>query len=327
MITTKTTVFVGTVGEGLYSSSDGGKHWNRTTTGLYVEGEIRSLAYNPSNYDQLFAGTHEGVFRSDDRGITWQRLESEMNDMAVWALLVLPSNPKIVLAGTRPAGLFRSTDSGNTWKKVTTGMQTECAVIIYNRVTTLIADPANADRVWMGVEIDGAWCSEDAGITWDQRSTGLSSMDVHGLAIVPDNAGYTVVASTNNDINLSTDAGQTWIHQNVEQKFPWRYCRGIKQQVNNPEILYLGNGDGPPGSKGAMFRSQDGAQNWDKLQLPVMPNSTIWDYAVHPSDHNLVYAYSCSGEVYQSGDAGNTWTKFAQEFGEIRSLMWVPSKE
>ena len=131
----------------------------------------------------------------------------------------------------------------------------------------------------------------------------------------------------NNDINLSTDAGQTWIHQNVEQKFPWRYCRGIKQQVNNPEILYLGNGDGPPGSKGAMFRSQDGAQNWDKLQLPVMPNSTIWDYAVHPSDHNLVYAYSCSGEVYQSGDAGNTWTKFAQEFGEIRSLMWVPSKE
>ena len=53
-------------------------------------------------------------------------------------------------------------------------------------------------------------------------------------------------------------------------------------------------------------------------------NSTIWTFALHPSDPTLIYAASVSGEVYRSRSAGVRWDKIAREFGEIRTLAWTP---
>ena len=93
----------------------------------------------------------------------------------------------------------------------------------------------------------------------------------------------------------------------------------------DPATLFLGNGNGPPGFTGAALRSRDGGKSWERMELPVVPNSTIWDYATHPADPALVYAYSCSGELYRSADAGDRWEKLSSEFGEIRALLWTPA--
>ncbi len=58
--------------------------------------------------------------------------------------------------------------------------------------------------------------------------------------------------------------------------------------------------------------------------MPGRANSTIWNFAVHPADPQLIYASSVSGQVYRSLDGGSSWRRLAREFGEVRSLAWAP---
>jgi len=145
------------------------------------------------------------------------------------------------------------------------------------------------------------------------------------LAIVPGNGRpKRLLASTNNDLNLSNDDGETWQPLRIGQMLPWSYCRGLSQLSNRPEVVLLGNGDGPPGSAGAVARSVDGGTNWQAARMPGRANSTIWNFAVHAANLDLVYANSVSGELYRSTDGGAGWEKLAREFGEIRALAWCP---
>jgi photosystem II stability/assembly factor-like uncharacterized protein len=193
------------------------------------------------------------------------------------------------------------------------------------RVTTVVFDPAEPSTVWAGVEIDGLFRSTDAGVTWQPLGQGLSSRDIHGMAIVPGNGiPKRLLASTNNDLNLSTDGGETWQPQNIGKSLPWSYCRGMAQLPSRPEVVFLGNGDGPPGTVGMVARSTDGGVTWRTAEMPGRANSTIWNFAVHPADSNLVYANSVSGELYRSTDGGASFEKLAREFGEIRQITWVP---
>ncbi len=154
-------------------------------------------------------------------------------------------------------------------------------------------------------------------------------MDIHGLAIVPASNGRprSIVATTNNDLNISTDEGLNWTPRKVGDRFEWPYCRGLAQPGGNRDALFLGNGEGPPGFAGATWRSSNGGEAWEPMPLPGRPNSTIWDFALHPSDPALVYAYTVSGQIYRTNDHGETWNKLPREFGEIRALLWLPQSE
>lgn len=315
-------VFVGTVGEGVWRSTDGGASWERASKGMFVECDVRALAIDAHRPNVLCAGTNEGVYRSDDAGDNWTRLNGPLNQLVTWSLLLPPHQTGTVLAGTRPAGIYRWTDGG-TWQQVDARPAQECSGIIFNRVTTLRADPIEQDRLWAGVEIDGVWTSQDGGTSWRRLGEGLSSADIHGLAIVPRGDRRVMLATTNNDLNISRDDGQTWQPQHVERQFGHAYCRGLAQRPDRPDVLFLGNGDGPPGSVGAAWRSLDGGETWHKLTLPCVPNSTIWDFAFSSLSPDNVYAYSVSGEVYHSADGGERWSKLPREFGEIRSMACV----
>ncbi len=320
------TLYVGSVGQGVWRSLDGGQTWLRRSKGMFVECDARALIAHPQRPQTLYAGTSVGCYRSDDGAETWRRLDSEMNDLVVWSLLMAQDDPQTLLAGTRPARLYRSTDSGETWRRVAVEFALECPALIYNRVTTLLADPELPDVMWAGVEIDGVWRSEDRGVTWTQRAAGLSSQDIHGLAVVPANGGpRRLLAATDNDQNISEDEGASWRPQHVSERFPWAYCRGVKQRPGSPQVIFQGNGSGPPGDAGAAWRSGDGSRTFQRLNLPVAPNSTIWDFAMHPSDPMRVYAYSISGQIFVSVDGGDQWEKLPREFGEIRALLWTPS--
>lgn len=318
-------LYVGTIGEGLWRSTDAGETFVRACDGMFVECHVRAIAVDPRDPLVLYLGTEQGLFRSRDGADNWMRVEGSLSGLQIWSILLLPHAPDVMLVGTCPATLFRSDDGGRSWVEPAVQIAQECPRIMHTRVTTLVADPHDPETLWAGVEIDGIRQSRDGGRTWRALGAGLSSLDIHALAIVPVNGRWKrLLAATNNDLNLSTDDGQTWQPLHVGRSLPWSYCRALVQPIGQPEVVLLGNGNAPPGHAGIVARSVDGGDTWEAAQLPGLANSTIWNFAVHPADPKLIYASSVSGELYRSQDGGVTWEKLAHEFGEIRALAWTP---
>jgi photosystem II stability/assembly factor-like uncharacterized protein len=318
-------LYVGTIGEGLFRSTDGGETFRRACDGTFVECHVRALAVHPGDARTLYMGSELGLFHSTDGADGWERVPSPVDGRQVWSVLLLPDNPDVILVGTCPSRLFRSGDGGRTWAEADAEIRPDCPRIMQTRVTTLVADPAAPGTVWAGVEIDGLRRSRDGGRTWQAVGNGLSSRDIHAVVIVPgDGRPGRMLASTNNDVNLSTDGGATWQPLGLGRSLPLPYFRGMAQMCGRPDVVFLGNGDFPPGSAGAVLRSDDGGATWQAPPLPGPPNSTIWTFAVHRADPELAYAASVSGQVYRSTDGGSSWTKLAREFGEIRALAWTP---
>src|SRR5262249_26290547 len=123
-------LYVGTIGEGLFRSTDGGETFRRACDGMFVECHVRALAVHPADPRRLYLGSEEGLFLSTDGTDNWQRVESPVNGCQVWSILLLPSDPEVLLVGTCPARLFRSADGGRTWTEPAAAMERHCPRIM-----------------------------------------------------------------------------------------------------------------------------------------------------------------------------------------------------
>ncbi len=121
---------------GVYRTEDGGARWKQV---LAVDAETGAsdVALDPSNPRILFAGTWQavrqpwelrsggpggGLWRSDDGGDHWQRIEGEGLPKGIWGKVgvrVAPSDGRRVYAliEAEAGGLFRSDDGGKTWRR------------------------------------------------------------------------------------------------------------------------------------------------------------------------------------------------------------------
>ena len=81
--------------------------------------------------------------------------------------------------------------------------------------------------MWAGVEIDGLFRSRDAGQHWQAIGKGLSHRTSAALAFVP-GCGR-LIATTNNDVNVSLDKGDTWQPLRLPAALPLPYFRGLAQ--------------------------------------------------------------------------------------------------
>lgn len=331
MTETNHVLYAGTVGQAVWRSLDGGETFRQIRNGMFLEAEVRALAVHPQEPKTLYAGTDGGLFRTTDGGDRWERLpgpfdagEGWQAGVLIWSLLVHPQRPETLFVGACPPALYRSDDGGATWKPLDVPLNPDCPPIRYSRVTCLVADPVDADSLWMGVEIDGLWRSRDGGATWRRSDAGMSSADIHSLAVLPGNP-KTLLAATNNDLNLSVDDGATWQPQRVIDRFLDDYCRGVLVKANDPNTIFVGNGTGPPGNEGAIQISQDAGRTWRAAQLPMPTNSTVWTFATHPATPDLIYAVTVLGQLFKTEDGGESWHKCRHEFGEVRSLALVMS--
>ena len=314
------TLYAGTIGQSVWRSTDNGDTWGRASNGLFPEADIRALAVNPNNSDTIYAGTENGIFRTTDAAESWHHLPSPTDGREVWALAIDSNAPDTLYAGTCPSALFKSTDGGANWKQLDVELAEECeGVPIIPRVTTFVIDPDDSQTLYAGIEIDGMRLSTDGGETWTERSEGLSSLDIHGLCVVP-GSPKTIVAATNNDVCVTTDMGQQWVPLNVKAHYPWPYCRAAFFLNGDAGRVFIGAGNGPPGDEGGIFSTRDAGKTWTRADIGRTANSTIWCFAYNPKINDLMIACSVSGQLYRSTDAGDSWTKLSHEFGEVRAL-------
>jgi photosystem II stability/assembly factor-like uncharacterized protein len=292
--------------------------------GLWFESRVFSLAVHPRDPRIAYAGADDGIYRSQDRGASFERLDSPMNGLAVWKVALDPAEPNILFAGTRPAALFRSRDGGQRWEKLEVEMAAECPNVRIPRVTSLAVDPSDHAIIWAGIEVDGVRRSLDGGETWARIDGGLHIPDIHDIAVSLATP-KTVVVAANLEIFVSTDTGKSWHGLGVSKRFSFPYCRGLALRADNPQVLFVATGDEAIGSTGGIQRSRDCGQSWQLLPLPVEPNTPIWAFATHAADPNRIIACSHYGELFVSSDGGDSWEKLRREFAEVRSLAWTPN--
>ncbi len=129
-------IFVGTVGTGVWQSPDFGQSWAPARGGLSVEQRVYSLAIDPNDPAVVYVGSHQGIHRSENRGQSYTALGEIPDGREVWRIAVDPSDPNTIFAGTRPSALFRSTDRGETWDKLALDLAETCPAVGVPRVTS-----------------------------------------------------------------------------------------------------------------------------------------------------------------------------------------------
>ncbi|BAY08537.1 putative baseplate assembly protein [Calothrix sp. NIES-2098] len=88
----KTYLFAGTAGSGIFRSQNNGETWELASGEETALLEIRCLEVNPENLD-IFAGTARGgVFRSTDGGKTWEAVPVGLASTDVRAIAITQSN-------------------------------------------------------------------------------------------------------------------------------------------------------------------------------------------------------------------------------------------
>ena len=216
------TIFIGTVGNGLQYSRDGGESWDNAKTGeappnstvAGLEGNVRALGVYPNDPNRILAGTDwTGIYRSDDNGESWNHIKSPMEGMEIWSIDVDPTDPDKIYVGTRPQG-FRSSDGGESWEKMEIGVD-ESAPLWPPRTTKITVDPRDNRTIWAGVEVDGVHKSLDGGDSWLRLpDVGPSQFygDIHCMAINAQDSR--VYATSPFGIATSLDEGESWdVHQ------------------------------------------------------------------------------------------------------------------
>lgn len=318
---------VGCIGQGLWRSVDGGESFTRLRNGVYVEGDVRALVVAPNDPKRLLAGFEHGVFETRDAGLNWQQVHGPFDGKQVWSIAFDPGEPTTVFVGICPSAVFRSRDGGATWETLSTTAPVECAASIkHTRITCIRVDDVDGRTLWVGCEIGQMHRSTDGGRTWVQTDNGLANPDIHNVCVVPGGPSRRrVIAATQTDTFRSDDGGASWRPYNLKEKFPWGYSRSLAVKPDNPQVVFLGIGEGPPGFAGDLLRSDDAGESWARLNLPGRVNSTIWNIAVHASDPSRVFASTVSGQIFRSEDGGRRFMKLDKEFGEIRGLAWSPA--
>ena len=191
---------------GLTGSEDNGKSWRNSDDGFVRDVHVSKLIIDPNNNNIFYATTQgateytdkvgdgAGVFKSTNRGESWEQINNGLNSLETNVLVVDPNNSQILYLGTDDDGLYKSTDGGNSWDKLDVSPITESF-----GVGDIVVDPKNSNNIYLGT-VDyfrlaedrgvlgdfGILTSNDGGLTWREFNSGLQHLGVFTLELNPE---------------------------------------------------------------------------------------------------------------------------------------------
>ncbi|CAI8005335.1 Xyloglucanase Xgh74A [Geodia barretti] len=332
-----TNVYVGLAGEsaliigaegtplgegGMYRLTEGKSEWASIDNGLPENPQIRALLAHPDEPGTIFAGTQDGVYRTDDRGENWRRTETLSGD--VWSMAVHPNDSSIMFAGYDAGRVCRSDDGGNTWRQTNTEGLVHPHITmnpneICKRVIGLSIDPAHPDDVYGAIEVGGLIASRDGGENWscitEGHYTRLGPVDLHGVQVNPSQPGLVYII-TQLAMFRSRERGQSWEFVPIDEMFEGgSYCRDLVVDPSDPNRMYLaagaGGGSAPAGTvdSGVLVRSTDAGETWERVDIGEVAPARMFQIAIDRNAPRNVYCCDRDGHVYCSNDAGNEWTR------------------
>ena len=179
---------------GVVRSLDG-ETWADT---VGISASVHALAIHPVD-GSLFAGTQDAIYKSVDRGASWQVLSDLPSRGTIHGIEIDPNNPLVMYATNYGRGVYRSTDGGLTWLPGTSGLTNL-------QLWDLEMHPDNASVLFAGTT-GGVFQSVDAGASWVQLTPIQYARDI---VIDPMNSDHLIVASDGSGLVESFDGGQTW---------------------------------------------------------------------------------------------------------------------
>ena len=235
------------------------------------EGDARSCAIGPDG--KLYVGTEPAMlFRSDDDGRTWLRLDriDELPTREQWyfppaphqphvrSIDFLPGAPRSVLAGVEVGGVLLSDDYGDTWKEMNNGVHVD--------VHTVRPDPSLSGSL-IAVTGGGIYGTDDGGESWEKREAGVDQGYAVGVHFNPNRAGEVLVATgqrppgLNAQVYHSLDAGRRW-EKVSDENLPTEYGRV-------PVLIFTEDSAWMATEKGQVFRANDPRGSWSLVcELP-----------------------------------------------------------
>jgi hypothetical protein len=203
------------------------------------------------------------------------------------------------------------------------------------RVTDVVADPANTNKLYVASASGGVWKTTDGGATFTPIFDGQGTLSIGALALDPRDSNILYVGTgeanpgggsttqPGDGVWKTTDGGATWQHLGLDNTFE---IGRIVVDPKNPSNVFVA-------AMGALFfhnvdrgvyRSQDGGLTWTKVLFvsdgagaidlaidPVTPTrvfATTWERQRTPSAR--IYGGPGSG-LWRSTDGGTTWTRLA----------------
>jgi photosystem II stability/assembly factor-like uncharacterized protein len=242
---------------GIFRTTDGGQTWTKVLGKDQDTGGIE-VVFDPHNPNVVFAslwqarrqpwffssgGPGSGLYRSEDGGATWKRLEGNGLPEGILGRIGVSvsggdSNRIYAMIEAKEGGLFRSEDGGVKWTRVNEDGRFRQRAWYFSKI---YADPKAPDTVY--VLNTGLFRSVDGGKSFTLLPARHG--DHHGLWIDPDNP-QRIANANDGGASISTDAGKTWTTQNnqptaqfyhvaVDNAFPY-HIYGAQQDNSNVGI-------------------------------------------------------------------------------------------
>jgi photosystem II stability/assembly factor-like uncharacterized protein len=305
-------VYVGALGHayapneqrGVYKSVDGGTHWTKVLDQGPNVG-ISDLAICSGNPQILFAGAWNahrppwstyapidgpgsGLYRSQDAGKTWSRMNGSGLPEGDWGRVgvdVAPDGKRVyALMQAKKSGLYRSDDGGNSWVLENADPRLTSRAWYFNSITI---DPNNPDVLY--IPNVALYRSEDGGKTISIVRGAPGGDDYHQLWIDPKNSA-SMVLGTDQGTTISLDRGRSWSSWYNQ---PTAQLYHVITDNQFPYVVYGAQQDS--GSAAVPSRTDHG-QITPRDWFPAGESESGY-MAPDPKDPNIIYLSGAYGSV------------------------------
>ena len=324
-------IYLGEWEKGTYRWRQDRDAWERATegiTGLHID----DMVAVPGHPEVAYAACgNVGVFGTDNAGHDWRQVGMAGEDgspIRGRSVGVDPLQPERIYIGgdSIPAELYRNPSGGDVWEREVLPFDSLSMidVVAVSPVTPALVYAGGQD-VDIGRDLGILFISRDYGDTWTELSVSQHISMVSDIAIHPLDARTMYVSTYRRDEALnevespglgvfrSTDGGETWgpVVQGIGHYPVW----SLAMHPDDPGTLYAG-GWRSGAARPAVFKSTNGGESWEFTGLQF-DYGDVSDVVVDPLSPDTVYASCRDLGLYQSLDAGATWSRAAGSLGSV----------